>query len=121
MHINFCIYKTETDSENELMVTTGEDWVGGDSYGIWNEQVHSSLFKMDNQQGPTVQHREFCSMLCGSLDGKRVWGRMDTRICMAESLYRPSETITTLLIRYTPMQNKICKKKERKKMESPKS
>ena len=37
MNINFCIYKTETDSENELMVTTGEDWVGGDSYGIWNE------------------------------------------------------------------------------------
>ena len=25
-------------------------------------------------------------MVCGSLDGKGVWGRMDTRICMAESL-----------------------------------
>ena len=24
MHINFCIYKTETDSENELMVTRGK-------------------------------------------------------------------------------------------------
>ena len=28
-----------------------------------------------------------CSMLCGSLDGKEVWGRMDTCIPMAESLH----------------------------------
>ena len=28
MHINFCIYKTETDSdlENELIATTGKEW-----------------------------------------------------------------------------------------------
>ena len=39
-------------------------------------------------------------MLCGSLDGKRVLGRMDTRIYMAESLHCPSETITTLLISF---------------------
>ena len=31
-------------------------------------------FKMDNQQGPTVQHRELYSMLCGSLDGRGVGG-----------------------------------------------
>ena len=37
----------------------------------------------DNQQGPTVQHRELCSMLCGSLDGRGVWGRIDMCICMA--------------------------------------
>ena len=27
-----------------------------------------------------------CSMLCGSLDGRGVWGWMDTCICMAETL-----------------------------------
>ena len=33
-----------------------------------------------------------------------VWGRMDTcSICMAESLCCPPETITTLLIGYTPV------------------
>ena len=32
---------------------------------------------MDNE-GPTVQHRELCLMLCGSLDGRGAWGRMDT-------------------------------------------
>ena len=36
--------------------------------------IHTALFKIDQQQGPTVQHREVCSMLCGSLDGKAVWG-----------------------------------------------
>ena len=53
-------------------------------------------------------HRELCSMLRGSLDGKGVWGRMDTCICiLAESLCFSPETITTLLINYTPIQNKI--------------
>ena len=48
--------------------------------------MHTAVFKMDNQQGPTVQHMEFSSTLCGSLDGSRVWGRIDPCICMAESL-----------------------------------
>ena len=39
-------------------------------------------------------------MLCGGLDGRGVWGRMDTCICMAESLCCPPETITTLFIDY---------------------
>jgi len=57
----------------------------------------SEIFKMDNQQGPTVQHTELCSVLCSSLDGRGVWGRMDTCMCMAESLCCPPDTITTLL------------------------
>ena len=39
-------------------------------------------------------------MLCGRLDGRGVWGSMDTCICMAESLCCPPETIITLLIGY---------------------
>ena len=64
------------------------------------------IFKVDNQQEPTVWHRGLYSMLCHSLDGRGVGGRMDTWICMAESLRCPLETITTLLIRYTSIQNK---------------
>ena len=45
-------------------------------------------------------HRELCSMLSGSLDGREGRGRMDTCICMTESLHCPPETITTLLIGY---------------------
>ena len=50
-------------------------------------------------------------MLCGSLDERRVWGRMDTGICMTESLHCSSETIATLLISYIPIQNKWFKTK----------
>ena len=35
-------------------------------------------------------------MLRGKLDGRGVWGRMDTCISVAESLDSSSETITTL-------------------------
>ena len=48
---------------------------------------------MDNQQGPTAQHRVLCLLLCGSLDGTGIWRRMDTCICMTESLSCTPETI----------------------------
>ena len=48
---------------------------------------------------------EFCSMLCASLNGRGVGGRMDTCICMSEFLHCSFETITMLLIGYTPIQN----------------
>ena len=56
---------------------------------------------------------ELCSGLCGCLDGRGVWGRMDTCISMAESLDYSPQTITTLLIGYTSIQNKkLTKMKE---------
>ena len=42
-------------------------------------------------------------------------GRMDPCICMAESLCSPPETITALLIRYTPKQNKMFSELKKKK------
>ena len=56
---------------------------------------------------------ELCSMLCGSLDERQVWGRMDTCICMTESLHCSPETATTLLIFYTPIQNVFGVKKNK--------
>ena len=51
-----------------------------DNWGIGDGHVHTALFEMDNQQGSTVEHRELCSLLCGSLDGSGAWGRTDTGI-----------------------------------------
>ena len=69
---------------------------------------------MDTQQGPTIQHKELCSVLCVSLDGRGVQGRMNTCTCMVESLcFCPPKTITTLLISYTPTQ-KFPKKPNKK-------
>ena len=53
---------------------------------------------------------EFCSLLCGRLDGRGVWGRMGTYICVVESLCCLPETITTLLIGYTLIKIKSLKK-----------
>ena len=43
------------------------------------------------------KHMELYSMLCASLDGRGIWGRTDTCICMTESLRCSPETTTTLL------------------------
>ena len=54
-----------------------------------------------------------CTMLCGSQNGRGVWGRMETCICLLESLHCSSETLATLLIGYAPMQNKNFFKNEK--------
>ena len=105
MQMNSQIRNRLTDLENELTIAGGRRR-GRDSKGVWDGHVHSGTFKMDNQQGHTVQQRELCSMLCGSLNGRGVWGKMDTYTRMAESLRCSPETVTTLLISYTPTQNK---------------
>ena len=51
---------------------------------------------------------EFGSLLCGSLDGTGVWGRIDTCICMAESLLCSPETITKLLIGWFSGKESAC-------------
>ena len=66
---------------------------------------------MDNQQRPIVQPMELCSMSCGSVDGRGVCGRMNTCIHMAEFLRCSLETIKTLLIGYTTVQNVFGVKK----------
>ena len=34
--------------------------------------LHTSIYKIDNQQGPSVWHRELCSIFCNNLHGKRI-------------------------------------------------
>ena len=53
------------------MVAKGKDG-GRDHYRVWDEHVHTAIFKMDNQQGPTVLHRELCLVLSGSLHRRGV-------------------------------------------------
>ena len=70
IELNLQKRKKLTDIENEPMVAGGED-AGRDSQGVWDGHVYTAIFKMDNQQGPTVQHRELFSILCNNLNGKR--------------------------------------------------
>ena len=68
--------------------------MGKGELGSWDGHVHAAILKMDQQQRPAVEHRDLCSMLCGSLDGRGARGRMDTCVWMADSLRCPPETIT---------------------------
>ena len=55
------------------------------------------MFKMiTNKDLLTVWHMKLCSVLHGSLDGRGVWGRMDTCIYMA--LHCLPEATTILLV-----------------------
>ena len=72
---------------------------------------NKSIKKLSEE--PAVEHRELCSLLGGSLDGRRVCERLNTCICMAESLCSSPEAIT-FLISYTPIQYKKFKKKKKK-------
>ena len=77
-----------------------------------NPQIHGCLDTpldlkwITNNDILHSKHMELCSVLCGSQGRRGVWGRMDTRICVAESLHCSPETTTTLLIGCTPKQNK---------------
>ena len=89
---------------NNLMVPKGKD-EGRDSQGVWDGHGHTAVFHMENQQGPAGQHRALCSKSCGSLDGRGVWGRMDTCTCVAEPLHCSPE-ITILFISSRPIGKK---------------
>ena len=53
---------------------------------------------MDNQQVPTVMHRELCSIFYNNLNGKRIWNTTQTHV--TESPSCTPETNTRLLINY---------------------
>ena len=65
------------------------------------------------------QYEGTLKVLCASLDGRRVWGRVDTCLCVAESPCCSPETTTALLIGYAPIQNKkfkVFKKQQQEKV-----
>ena len=59
-------YETETDSQTQktdLQLPRGEGW-GRDGLRVWGQQMQTIIYRMDKQQGPTVQHRELYSKSC---------------------------------------------------------
>ena len=60
------IYETETESRTQRIdwwLPRGREWerVG---LGVWDQQMQTGIYRMDKQQGPTVQHRELYSISC---------------------------------------------------------
>ena len=71
------------------------------------------LYLKWNQQGPTEEHMDLCSVLHGSRDGRGAWGRMDTRIGVAESLCWPPWNYHSILNRlYSSTKLQVVEKTE---------
>ena len=72
---------------------------------------------MDNKRRLTIlAHGTLLNVMCQP-EWEGGLGRMDTHICMAESLFCPPETIPALFIGYTPIQNKKFGKNEKAERE----
>ena len=41
----------------------GGGW-GRDGVGVWDSQMQTIIYRMETQQGPTVEHREIYSTSC---------------------------------------------------------
>ena len=58
------IYKTEIDPQTQktnLWLPKGKG-EGRDKLGVWDEQIHTTLYKTDKQQGLPIQHRKLYSV-----------------------------------------------------------
>ena len=66
----FFLNETDTDKHGYQRGKWG--WVRGKS-GAWHKHLHPTIHKRDNQQGPTVWHRELYSIFCDKLDEKSIW------------------------------------------------
>ena len=73
-------------------MATERERQGRDNLGVWDEHVHCTVNKIDNQKGFTVQHRELYSIFCNNLSEKRM--RKTICRCITESLGYPPETNT---------------------------
>ena len=53
---NELIYKTETDLQISKQTYSYQrgNLGGRDKSGAWDEHTHTTMYKIDNQQGPTV-------------------------------------------------------------------
>ena len=71
----------------------------------------AQYLKWITNKDPLAQGSRLNAMWQPGWEGMGVWGRMDTCICIAESFCCLPETMTTLLIVYTQIQNAKLKEK----------
>ena len=77
-------------------ITTGSsEWSGREGLGVWDLQMQTILYKMDKQQGPTVQHRELYLISYNNPYGKEHI-HTSMYLYISESLSYTSKINTTL-------------------------
>ena len=73
-----------------------------DSYGVWGRRANSAIFTVDNQQVLLNSTGNSAQCYAAAWVGGEFWGESIHVSVWLESLCRPPETITTLLIGHTP-------------------
>ena len=63
--------QTHRHRKKKLMVTKGERQGRNDKLELWNEQIHTIIYKID-KQGPTIQHRKLYLIYYNSLLRDRI-------------------------------------------------
>ena len=57
--MNLPMKQKQTQGHREQkVVAKGEEDQGRDGLGVWGEQMQTTMYRMDKQQGPTVEHRD---------------------------------------------------------------
>ena len=59
-------------ASRELASLKAQGLWGRDKLGVWDLQIHTSVYKIGKQKGPTVQHRGLYSISCNNLWQKRI-------------------------------------------------
>ena len=73
--------------------------------GLWDGPVHTAVFKMDNQQGPTVQQGNSAQCYVAAWIDEELGGEW-IHVHYGEVSLLSTCTVITLLISHTPIQNK---------------
>ena len=90
-----CNTETLTDTENKFMLIKGErEWTMA-KLTVWDQQIQTTVYKADRQQGSTIQFRELYSV---SQNKTIIEKNIHTYIYIyiIESFYCTLETNTTL-------------------------
>ena len=108
---NELLYETEKDSQTQKTDLWLPWWQEGVK-GMGPLQMQTITFRMDKQQGPTVQHRELYSISWNRPGWKRIQKKnvYTVYIYKIDSLCCTEESGTILLINYTSikkLKNKI--------------
>ena len=62
----------------------------------WEQHIHTTINKINNHQGPTVEPRELYSIFCSNLWGKNQKKKKTDYLRINESLCCTTESNTTL-------------------------
>ena len=55
--MDLSVKQKETHRHRNRLVVSKVGW-GRDGVGVWDEQMQTSIYRMDQLQGPAVEHRE---------------------------------------------------------------